>query len=61
MFTNFDDVVPNEHHAVERLSLGHVERCTTSFFCAPSTTDEGVTHDDVVLVVTWVDMQRRVA
>ena len=61
MLTNFDDVVLDEHDAVELLSLGHVERCAATFLSAPTAADEWVTHDHVVLTVTRVHVQCRVA
>ena len=61
IITNFDGVVLYEHHALELLSLGHVERCASALLGAPSSTDERVAHDDAVLMVAWVDVQRRVA
>jgi len=61
MFTNFDDVVCNEHNALELLSLWHVERCSTAFLGTPASADERVTYNDVVLIVARVDVQRRVA
>jgi len=57
----FDGVVLDEHHTLELLSLGHVERWTAALFWAPSAVDERVAHDHVVLAVTWIDMKRRVA
>jgi len=60
MITNFDVGVGDEYGAVELLSLGHVKRCTATLLGAPTSTDERVTHNDVVLVVSWIDVQRRV-
>jgi len=61
MFTNFDDVVCDEHDAVQLLTLGYVERCTATLLGSPAAVDERVTHDDIVLIVAWIDVQRRVA
>jgi len=49
-------MVLDKHHALELLSLGHVEWSTAAFLLAPSAVFERVSHDDVVLVVTWIDV-----
>ena len=61
MLTNFDDVVFDQQHTLELLSLVHVERCATTLLSTPCSVDERVANNDVVLVVARVDGQRRVA
>ena len=58
--TNLYDVILYQQQYFNVASTAHVEWCPVAFLVAPDPVNKRIANDYIVLIVTWIDVDRRV-